>query len=78
MTLKKFGLWLGVVSFVVMLVLPAPEGLSATGWRVAAVTVLIGCWWFTEAVPVTLPGSLPILTPPWRGIAKPDAIASLY
>lgn len=78
MSLKKFGLWLGVISFVVMLALPAPEGLSDTGWRVAAVTVLIGCWWFTEAVPVTLTGSLPFLTLPLLGIAKPDAIASLY
>jgi sodium-dependent dicarboxylate transporter 2/3/5 len=78
MTLQKFGLWLGVIAFAVMLALPAPEGLSETGWRVAAVTVLIGCWWFTEAVPVTLTGSLPFLTLPVLGVMKADAVAGLY
>lgn len=78
MTLQKTGLWLGLIGFVVMLAAPAPEGLSDAGWRVAAVTVLIGCWWFTEAVPVTLTGSLPFLVLPLLGIAKADAVAGLY
>ena len=78
MTLQKFGLWLGVALFVVMLALPAPDGLSDAGWRVAAVTVLIGCWWFTEAVPVTLTGSLPFLALPLLGISKADTVAGLY
>lgn len=78
MTLQKSGLWLGLVLFVVMLAMPAPEGLSDAGWRVAAVTVLIGCWWFTEAVPVTLTGSLPFLALPLLGVAKADAVAGLY
>jgi len=78
MTLQKFGLWLGLVAFALMLALPAPEGLSITGWRVAAVTVLIACWWFTEAVPVTLTGSLPFLTLPLLGVSKADAVAGQY
>jgi sodium-dependent dicarboxylate transporter 2/3/5 len=78
MTLQKIGLWLGVALFVAMLALPAPDGLSDAGWRVAAVTVLIGCWWFTEAVPVTLTGSLPFLALPLLGISKADTVAGLY
>jgi sodium-dependent dicarboxylate transporter 2/3/5 len=78
MTLQRVGLWLGVALFVAMLCLPAPEGLSPVGWRVAALTVLIGCWWFTEAVPVTLTGSLPFLALPLLGVAKADAVAGLY
>jgi sodium-dependent dicarboxylate transporter 2/3/5 len=78
MTLHRAGFWLGAVLFALMLLLPAPEGLSVAGWRVAALTVLIGCWWFTEAVPVTLTGSLPFLALPLLGVAKADAVAGLY
>ena len=78
MTLQRAGLWLGAALFTLMLLLPAPEGLSVAGWRVAALTVLIGCWWFTEAVPVTLTGSLPFLALPLLGVAKADAVAGLY
>ncbi|MFM7395810.1 MAG: SLC13 family permease [Gammaproteobacteria bacterium] len=77
-TIKKFGLWAGLILFLVLLVLPAPAGLPNIGWRVAAVTVLIGFWWFTEAVPVTLTGSLPFLVLPLLGVAKPDAVAGVY
>jgi sodium-dependent dicarboxylate transporter 2/3/5 len=76
--LQRAGFWLGAALFTLILLLPAPEGLSVAGWRVAALTVLIGCWWFTEAVPVTLTGSLPFLALPLLGVAKADAIAGLY
>ena len=78
MTLHRVGFWVGTALFALMLVSPAPEGLSVAGWRVAALTVLIGCWWFTEAVPVTLTGSLPFLALPLLGVAKADAVAGLY
>ena len=78
MRLQRAGFWLGAALFTLILLLPAPEGLSVAGWRVAALTVLIGCWWFTEAVPVTLTGSLPFLALPLLGVAKADAIAGLY
>ncbi|MFN7270897.1 MAG: hypothetical protein ACK5VQ_01105, partial [Gammaproteobacteria bacterium] len=61
MRLQRAGFWLGAALFTLILLLPAPEGLSVAGWRVAALTVLIGCWWFSEAVPVTLSGRLPVL-----------------
>jgi sodium-dependent dicarboxylate transporter 2/3/5 len=77
-TLHRAGFWVGAALFGLMLMLPAPDGLSVVGWRVAALTVLIGCWWFTEAVPVTLTGSLPFLALPLLGVAKADAVAGLY
>ena len=78
MTLQRGGLWLGTALSALMLALPPPDGLPVEGWRVAALTVLIGCWWFTEAVPVTLTGSLPFLALPLLGVAKADAVAALY
>jgi sodium-dependent dicarboxylate transporter 2/3/5 len=78
MSVGRSGFWLGVALFASMQAMPAPAGLSAEGWSVAALTVLIACWWFTEAVPVALTGSLPFLALPLLGIAKPDAVAAQY
>ena len=78
MTLQRGGLWAGMALFALMIASPPPAGLPLEGWRVAALTVLIGCWWFTEAVPVTLTGSLPFLALPLLGVAKADAVAGLY
>ncbi|MCE2873934.1 MAG: anion permease, partial [Xanthomonadales bacterium] len=78
MSVARIGFWIGVALFASMQAMPAPAGLSAEGWSVAALTVLIACWWFTEAVPVALTGSLPFLALPLMGIAKPDAVAAQY
>ena len=78
MSIGRSGFWLGIALFASMRAMPAPAGLSAEGWSVAALTVLIACWWFTEAVPVALTGSLPFLALPLLGIAKPDAVAAQY
>ena len=78
MTLARGGFWLGIALFAVMLELGAPAGLSDKGWVTAALTVLIACWWFTEAVPVAITGSLPFLMLPLLGVAKADAVAANY
>ena len=76
--MQRAGFWLGVALFMVMLVLPAPAGLPTAGWKTAAVTVLMATWWFTEAVPVTLTGSLPFLTLPLLGISRPETVACVF
>jgi sodium-dependent dicarboxylate transporter 2/3/5 len=75
---QRTGFWLGTSLFFLMLFLSPPDGLSVAGWRTAAVAVLVACWWFTEAVPVTLTGALPFLVLPLLGVAKPEAVASQY
>ncbi|MDQ7052703.1 MAG: hypothetical protein Q9P14_07375 [candidate division KSB1 bacterium] len=40
--LQIFGLWSAPVLFILMLWLPAPEGLSAAGWYTAAIGLLYG------------------------------------
>ncbi len=76
--MQRGGFWLGVALFLGMLAIGPPEGLSIAGWRTAAVTALMATWWFSEAVPVTLTGSLPFLLLPLLGVAKPDVVAGLY
>jgi sodium-dependent dicarboxylate transporter 2/3/5 len=51
---------LGVVAFVALLLAPAPEGLSAAGWRTTAVVALIAVWWVTEAIPLSATALLPL------------------
>ena len=51
MSARLLGLFGGAAAFALMLVLPAPHGMSATAWLVAALTVLMAVWWMTEAWP---------------------------
>ena len=40
--LKTIGFWLGIISFLLVLYLPNPEGLSSEGRVTAAVFLLMG------------------------------------
>lgn len=76
--IKRVGLSAGVGLFFAMQALPAPAGLSAEGWAVAAVAVLMALWWFTEAVPLTMTALLPFLLLPLLGAGSAGKIAGTY
>lgn len=61
---QDIGLFTGVIIFTILLLMPAPEGLSTDGWHVLALTVLMACWWSTEAIPVPATSLLPIVALP--------------
>ena len=63
------GLAIGAALFVLMLLAPAPEGLSIAGWRVAAVAVAMAVLWMTEALPIPATALLPIAAFPILGVA---------
>jgi len=65
---KRAGLLGGLLVFGVMLFLPVPEGLSDAAWNTAAVTVLMGIWWITEAIPISATALLPIVLFPVLGV----------
>ena len=75
---QRIGFWLGLALFALMLLLPAPEGLSAAGWRVAAVSLLVGTWWMTEALPLPATAMLPFLIFPLAGAGTAASVASDY
>lgn len=58
---ERIGLFLGLLLFLSMLMLPSPEGLSIAGWRTAAVAVFMATWWITEALPIAVTALLPIV-----------------
>jgi sodium-dependent dicarboxylate transporter 2/3/5 len=63
------GLVLGGALFFLMLILPAPVGLGAAAWRVAAVGVLMATWWVTEAIPIPATALLPLALFPLLQVA---------
>ncbi|MEQ1508861.1 MAG: DASS family sodium-coupled anion symporter [Sphingopyxis sp.] len=78
MTTKSIGLIGGLLAFCVMLWLPAPAGMSAPAWHMAALTVLMAAWWMSEAVPLTITAILPFLAIPLFGVMPAAAIAKEY
>jgi sodium-dependent dicarboxylate transporter 2/3/5 len=78
MNSRKFGLFLGAALFIIMRLLPVPEGMKAEAWAVAAVTVLMAAWWITEAIPIPATSLLPILLYPILGVLKPGQATTAY
>lgn len=75
---KQIGFFLGPIVFVLMLLLPAPEGMKVEAWRVAAVTALMAIWWISEAIPIPATSLLPIAMFPLLGIMKSSASTAPY
>lgn len=70
------GLVVAVVLAAVMLLAPAPEGLSERGWRLAAVFVVTLVLFTTEAVPVAVTSLLAVVLQPILGVATLPAAAT--
>lgn len=63
------GLVVGALLFALMLVAPAPAGLSTEAWRTAAVGLLMASWWVSEAIPIPATALLPLVFFPVLGVA---------
>ncbi|SDG41260.1 SLC13 family permease [Pelagibacterium luteolum] len=58
--MRPIPIVIGLIVFIALVALPAPEGLSIEGWRVVAVAALMIIWWITEALPIPATSLLPI------------------
>ncbi|MBL6826246.1 MAG: anion permease, partial [Balneolaceae bacterium] len=76
--LGRFGIILGPLVLIIMLLLSPPEGLSQEGWYAAAVTVFMGIWWITEAVPISVTALVPIVLFPLLGVQAIAATTAPY
>jgi sodium-dependent dicarboxylate transporter 2/3/5 len=74
----RVGLLLGAAAFALLLLLPAPAGLSDAGWRTAAVAVLMAIWWVTEPIPIPATAMLPLALFPALGIGSIGDAASPF
>jgi sodium-dependent dicarboxylate transporter 2/3/5 len=75
---RRIGLAGGALLCVVLLLLPAPEGLDRAAWRTAAVGGLMAVWWITEALPIAATALVPLVLFPLLDIADIDGAATPY
>lgn len=77
---RKIGFIAGILIMLILLVMPTPEGLSAIGQKVLAVSALMIVFWMTEAISIPATALLPILLFPLVGItgAKGQNDISLF
>jgi len=75
---QKIGLVLGIVLFLLVLAAPTPEGMSPEAKRMAAVAVLMGTWWISEAIAIALTALLPLALLPLLGIMPSVEVAPRY
>jgi sodium-dependent dicarboxylate transporter 2/3/5 len=75
---RSFGLVLGPLLFFIVMVIPAPSGMSAAGWHVMAVTGLMATWWITEAIPIAATALLPVALFPLLNVMSTSATTGAY
>lgn len=59
-TIKSLGFWIGLGLCLLIILLPTPDGLSVQAKHVAAITVLMMIWWFSETIPVYATAFVPL------------------
>jgi sodium-dependent dicarboxylate transporter 2/3/5 len=75
---QLIGLLLGPAVFLLLLMLPTPEGMSQAGMQVAAVALLMAIWWISEAIPIPATALLPIVLFPLLGVMKTQEVTLAY
>lgn len=75
---QKLGLIIGPLSFILILFLFTPEGLSPEARAVLASTSWIAIWWMTEAIPIPATSLLPIVLFPLTNSLDIAATTSAY
>ena len=72
------GFILGIISALVVLLFPTPDALSYEAHKTAALFLLMGVWWATEAVPVPVTALVPLAAFPILGIVDIQSAANPY
>ena len=68
----------GVVVFLALLILPAPEGLNPGAQRMLAVTAIMAIWWIGEGTSLAVTALLPLILFPLLGILPSKQVAPNY
>ncbi len=76
--LKRAGLILGPLCFVLLLLAPAPAGLNPLAQRTAAISVLMVFWWISEAIPLSATALIPLALFPLLGVLSAKDVSAAY
>ncbi|MGC3872377.1 SLC13 family permease [Halomonas sp. GXIMD04776] len=74
----RIGLWLGPLWVLMVLLIPAPSGMSGPAWACVGLALLMATWWATEAIPIPATALLPLVLVPALGIGELEAAAPSY
>ena len=75
---KSVGFFVGIIASLIVLFLPESDGLAPEAQRAAAIFVLMGIWWATEAVPIAITALIPLVFFPLLGVASIESTAAPY
>jgi len=75
---KKIGFWSGILLFITILIFFNPDDLSQRGQITAAVFILMGIWWATEALPLPATALIPIIAFPLLGVEEIGVLSKEY
>ncbi|MFO7877881.1 MAG: SLC13 family permease [Desulfovermiculus sp.] len=75
---QKVGLFLGPILFLVLYLMPAPEGMSAEAQAVLASTAWIATWWICESIPIPATSLLPVVLFPLTGAMATSKVTPSY
>ena len=75
---RTIGLWLGPILAVVIWTQPNIGPLDGDALTLAGLTVLMACWWMTEAIPVAVTALIPLALFPIVGILPAKQVAPNY
>ncbi len=74
----RIGLLLGPALGLMVMLLPAPDGMPREGMLVAGLLALMAVWWASEAVPIAITSLLPLAILPLFGMMSLKEIAAPY
>ena len=77
-SIKTTGFWLGILLFIITaLFFQAPNNNSSISYMLAT-TLLMGIWWITEAVPLSITALIPVVFYPIFGIMNGKEVSTAY
>lgn len=78
MQLRRIALFSGPLLFLLLVLLPAPAGMSHAAQLTAGITLWIAIWWITEPVHSAVTSLLPLALFPFSGVTPLKAITPEY
>ena len=78
MLVRRTGLFLGIILFLVVISFGKIDGLSTDGQITLAVFLLMGVWWATEALPLPITSLMPLVLFPLFGVEEIGVISKEF
>ena len=75
---KTIGFWSGIIVLLILIIIPAPNGMNPEALRALGVALLMAIWWITECIPIYATAFVPIALFPLLGILDAGTTTENY